>query len=311
MTRDDDDTTSGLGRFMRAGQEQGRALLRGDPLAHSPSSTVFDDARRQLDEAKAHAGRGGLIHRASALSSVRGLDRLLDTDDPRGLALRAEAAQLRRRVLDEDEREFAGLRAALRAGEYTPHDWAEDLRSRSPFEQEAFTTRLLGLQDSPMASRALEDDMVHFVASSLDSVVEVANLVGPDDVFYDVGCGTGRVALLVQWLTGATVRGIEYDGAYVAAANAAKAALGLDVDFIEGDARAFTYEDATVVYAFEPFRGAVMTAFLDRLRAKMAPFILLSRFVVVDGMAEVPWLTLVDTLPSGLRRYEPGQRQDP
>ena len=295
----------GLGRFIQAGRAQGQALRHGNLRGPGVPTTLLDDARVRLDEAHAHAARGGLAAREWVMITVRGLERLLDLDDPRVSTLLEEAVALKRKVLAEDEREFAALRKDLREGRFTPADWRAALADMTDLERDAFTGRLLRLQDPPRSSRAREDGMVHFVASTVRDVLEVADLVDKDDVFYDVGCGTGRVALLVRWLTGATVKGIEYDGAYVESGKAAQAELGIDVELIEGDARAFTYEDATVIYAYEPFRGDIMHEFLERLRTKTKPFTLLSRFVVEDGMSGVSWLELAETRPSGLRRYVP------
>lgn len=304
-----DKPKGGLGRFVRAGKAHGEALKRRDALVSGVSSTVHEDARERLEEAKKHAARGGLVDREWVLVTVRGLIGLVDADDPRGAEILAEADVLKQKVLEQDEQEFAALRADMKNGVYTAEQWRADMARRPEFEQDAFTHRLLGLHDPPRPSYAREDEMVHFVASTVKDVLEVAELVGSDDVFYDIGCGTGKVAMLIRWLTNATVKGVEFDSAYVVAANAAKDDVGIDVRFIESDARTVDYDDATVLYLYEPFRGEIMSSFLDRLKALDNTFMLLSRFVVVDGLEGVPWLELVEDRPeTRVRRYR--RRQD-
>lgn len=295
-----------LGRSVREGRTQGERLRRREALAGGNSSTVHEDCRLRIEEARTHADRDGLVDREWVLMTIRGVEgSLASFEDPRAEELRAMARGLRAEIVQRDEVDFAPMRVAIREGRYSVDDWLADVRKRTPVEGAAFTHRLLDLAEPPRPKSKRAADMVHFVASSLDAVRDIASYVGPDDVFYDVGCGTGMVALLVRWLTGATTKGIEFDAAYVEKACAARDALGFDATFIVGDARDFDYADATVLYLFEPFRGQVMAQFLERLDARRAhgPFRLVVRPAVEDETAKVSWLRFEEERPSGVRLY--------
>jgi len=119
----------------------------------------------------------------------------------------------------------------------------------------------------------LEPEMVFYQPTPARHVIDLVARAGISalDVLVDLGSGLGHVPLLVSILSGARAVGIEWEPAYVACAERAARALHLDaVRFIVADARAADFSDGTVFYLYTPFRGAIMRAVLDALRAQAA-----------------------------------------
>lgn len=292
-------------RAIRAGRAQGASLERRDALAGLASSTVLEDCRARLAEAKATAARDRLADREWALLTVRGISGALAKHGVEDDAMVEEARALALEIVRRDERDFAPITAAIRDGTFTPDDWHRALDTLPANEHDAYTERMLGVAHTPRAEVERGEQMVHFVASQLGEILDFVPHLAEGDVVYDVGCGTGKVALLAAWLTDATIRGVELDPAYVAVAARARDTLGLEASFVAADARALDYADLTVLYLYEPFRGAVMAEFLERIdaRRRQTPLRIFSKFVVEDGLAGVPWLEWVETLPSGLRFF--------
>jgi SAM-dependent methyltransferase len=82
---------------------------------------------------------------------------------------------------------------------------------------------------------------------------------GSNDVVYDLGCGSGKVALTVAASSEARVRGVEIGASYVTAANSSAERLGLRrIDF--ADVRNVDFSDGTQFYLFYPFRDAAASA---------------------------------------------------
>ncbi|MEQ8275314.1 MAG: class I SAM-dependent methyltransferase [Deltaproteobacteria bacterium] len=287
-------------RGLRAGRAQGESLMRRDALAGLRSSTPREDCAERLREARVAAQRDRISDREWVATTVRGI---LGTMDDAAIVSEAEA--LLAEIVARDERDFGPITEAIRAGTFTPADFSRALAERPANEHDAYAERILGVAHPPRAAMEREAEMVHFVASRVADVLDLVPHLSPDDVVYDVGAGTGKVALLTAWLSEAKVCGVELDPAYVRAAEHAREALGLDVTFVEADARALDYADLTVLYLYEPFRGAVMAEFLECIdvRRRGAPISVFSRYEVEDGLAGVPWLEWVETLPSGLRRF--------
>jgi Histone methylation protein DOT1 len=90
-----------------------------------------------------------------------------------------------------------------------------------------------------------------------------------EDVFVDLGSGLGHVPLLVAICTPARAVGIDLDPAYVECARQSAEELRLrDAIFLPGDARDADLSSGTVFYLYTPFRGSILRAVLDRLRAE-------------------------------------------
>ena len=136
---------------------------------------------------------------------------------------------------------------------------------------DVFVDGLLNIRGEPEETRVLVSGMIGYQATParfILAMIEQANL-GDDDVFYDLGSGLGRVALLAGLLSAAQVKGIEFEPAYCAYAQQRARSLGLArVSFINMDARQADYADGTVFFMYTPFTGRMLEEVLDRLRAE-------------------------------------------
>ena len=89
--------------------------------------------------------------------------------------------------------------------------------------------------------------------------------VRESDELVDLGSGLGRVAILVNLLSGARARGVEIQEHLVWRARAACEALALpNVSFIHADA-AETELDGSIFFLYAPFNGRMLTAVIGRL----------------------------------------------
>jgi len=102
--------------------------------------------------------------------------------------------------------------------------------------------------------RADAPDLAPFVPTSPDVIARMLEMakVGPDDVFYDIGSGDGRIVIAAAKERGARGVGIEIDAALVETArkNAAMAGVGDRVSFICQDAARADFSEATVLAVY-------------------------------------------------------------
>ena len=90
--------------------------------------------------------------------------------------------------------------------------------------------------------------------------------LAPDDVFYDLGCGYGRVLLYGALTSGARFRGIELIAERAAHVNAAAARLGVpNVDARAGNVLTSALRDGTVFFMFHPFFQTVIGDVVETL----------------------------------------------
>jgi predicted RNA methylase len=88
----------------------------------------------------------------------------------------------------------------------------------------------------------------------------------PDDVFYDLGSGLGRVVILANLLSGAQARGIEINPVLDEHAREFANRLALPmVTFIKADVREVDFSDGTVFFMYTPFTGEIMDTVLEKL----------------------------------------------
>jgi len=90
----------------------------------------------------------------------------------------------------------------------------------------------------------------------------------PEEVFYDIGCGHGRVLCMVARHRVSKCIGIELSTEFAAKARANAAALRGRVSPIEirvGDAAEMDYTDSTTFYFGDPFGAETMRAVLKRI----------------------------------------------
>jgi cyclopropane fatty-acyl-phospholipid synthase-like methyltransferase len=92
----------------------------------------------------------------------------------------------------------------------------------------------------------------------------------PDDVFIDIGCGTGRVLCLAARRRVQRVIGFDLSPEMVRTATANVENLRgrlSPVDVVEADATEFDYSETTCAYMFSPFKHTVLAQVLNKIKA--------------------------------------------
>jgi SAM-dependent methyltransferase len=95
----------------------------------------------------------------------------------------------------------------------------------------------------------------------------------PDDVFYDIGCGNGRVLCFVARKRISKVIGIELSPVFAEKARTNAQKLRDRVSPIEvrcGDAVDMDYSDGTVFFFYNPFGPATLQSVLDNIHQTIA-----------------------------------------
>lgn len=238
-------------------------LARYDEEDYRVRATVFDAIEFEI------------IDRISEL--------LADPSQPRELhMLRRAAEQLQQRLLAADEGLFRSLRSSIRSGcrgealrrtiaRYVDIPAATDQVAVGYDSLDRLVNGLLGIDALPEMRLEPEPEMVHYQQTPARIIFELvrrANL-GPRDGFCDLGSGMGHVTTLVNLLSGATSRGVEFEPAYCEYARARAAALRLtQVEFIHADARSADYAESNVFFMYTPFEGKMLLEVLARLRER-------------------------------------------
>jgi SAM-dependent methyltransferase len=134
-----------------------------------------------------------------------------------------------------------------------------------------FINGLLLSRAVPNETKTREPEMVYYQqtpARIIFELVEKAQLT-EEDVFYDLGSGLGQVPILVNLLSGAAAKGIEFEPAYGNYASLCAADLNLSrVTFIQADAQAADYSDGTIFFMYTPFEGSMLQEVLAKLRGE-------------------------------------------
>jgi hypothetical protein len=304
---------SALVDALRLGRARGAQLLDRGSSALQPGSKPEASLTAALDEVEARlTGAPELWSREWCTTQLRATLALCDgTLDEGAVPLRARAVAALEALAALDEREFGPLTERLATGEFTPADFLAALAARPEYEWDAFTLRLFGITSVPARSRPRVDDMVHYVPSPVRSVLELAALLGPDDVLYDLGAGLGLVTLLAAWLSSARTVGVEIEPAYHARAEARRAALGIArARLVLADAREVDLSDGTVFYVFDSFRGEILEAVLVRLSSEASgrEIRVVSRGLSTAAIDGASWLERGPVSPSGLTLYRSRSR---
>jgi hypothetical protein len=243
------------------------------------------------------------------------IEGLLQTNlPPAELILLKQAAERVKRQLEAiDEALFQRLRADLRMGGWTGtafrasvENYVRPEASRS--EQQAgigydsldlFVNGLLFMQALPAETKSREPEMVYYQqtpARIIFELVEKAHLT-EEDVFYDLGSGLGHVPILVNLLSGATAKGIEFEPAYCDYARVCATDLNLSrVEFINADARTADYAQGTVFFMYTPFRGRILQDVLAKLwgESRRRRIRLFTYGTCTAHVAQQKWLACVD-----------------
>lgn len=196
--------------------------------------------------------------------------------------LKNQAEELKAKLEAIDIHLFQKLQSAICTGKYTGNafknlvnkyidiDLSDNNHGEPDYDNlDIFINGLFPSQTIPGQTKNLEADMVYYQktpARIIFELVEHVHFTG-HDVFFDIGSGLGQVAMLVNLLTGVTVKGVEFEPAFCDYARTCAAGFNLpNVTFINVDARAADYAGGTVFFMFTPFKGEMMEAVLTRLR---------------------------------------------
>jgi hypothetical protein len=163
---------------------------------------------------------------------------------------------------------------------------------------DVFVNGVLDIRNAPEETRSLESGMIGYHPTPARVILAVLahTHLSATDVFYDVGAGLGRVALLAGLLSAAQVKGIEVEPAYCAYAQERADSLRLSrVCFLNVDARAADYTDGTVFFLYTPFTGHMFQAVLDKLdsEARVYPVTIATYGPCTEQMAQQPWAQLM------------------
>ena len=92
-----------------------------------------------------------------------------------------------------------------------------------------------------------------------------------DDVFIDIGCGTGRALFYFGQFKFRRLIGLEYESQSVEYLKQNHEATKVKNEFTctQGDASKYEFTDETVVFMFNPFGADTMNAMLDRLKESL------------------------------------------
>ncbi len=291
-----------LMRFVQAGRRTGLDLRQRRNPVEMGGSTAPSEIERVLGEAEAKVD-GTLWERDWASTALRSVERSLD-----GAALEAlhpRIDRIAKRLDEADEREIGPLRGALAAGTFGAKDFLAALDDCPPYQWDAFTRRLLLVHHVPVRETERPPMMVHYLPSPLDAILAIAEILSPEDVFYDIGSGLGLVTMLVAWISGARAKGVEYEPAYHRRAVELAEQLRMPrVEYIQSDARAVDYADGTVFYVYDTFRGPILEEMIEVLSHQRARGIrVVSRGKSTPVFEQVSWLRKRGELESQLTLF--------
>ena len=130
-----------------------------------------------------------------------------------------------------------------------------------------------GILEIPLSVRRQCPDAIRYVPTGYRVLRLIQSYVGPEDVFFELGCGKGRVIIFlasrckVRRIVGTEiVPGL----AQIARKNMAKSRLLCPVQIIDGDASQTDLSDGTVFYLFNPFGQETLRRVLDNIHKSLA-----------------------------------------
>jgi len=239
----------------------------------------------------------GRVEAADRIDALRSTSDDLNDWHPRAQALLDQFAAI-------DERIYQRLRAKISAGSLRGEALRQELAryvgkrnvDHGYDALDVFVNGVLRLDTVPHETRAREPEMVFYQPTPARVIAELLEMmpIAPSDVFYDLGSGLGQVCILVHLLTGARARGIEFEPAYCAYARESARRLNLsNVEFINGDARAQDYTNATIVFMYTPFTGAMLERVLRKIEREARRAIWVCAYgECVSQIASQAWLSL-------------------
>lgn len=190
-----------------------------------------------------------------------------------------------------------------------------------PYEiglHDKYWERRLKLDTGGWVPVALEDGMLYEATPYLlvhDILARLA--LDSEDVLVDLGCGKGRVTCAAARGTAGKIVGVEQDEGFLEVARSNLDALPdarADVRLHHGLAQDFDFDQATVLFLFNPFGARTLQEVLDQLRQSLARNPRALRIVYVNPvhekvMRDAGWLRNTQTWPSSA--YEEFEIQPP
>jgi predicted RNA methylase len=205
-----------------------------------------------------------------------------DVEPAQLLLLKYRAEKIKSELEEIDISLFKRLRTNIRQGGYAGKKFKDlvneyiDFNSDNNGHQELgydnldiFINGLSHFQAMPGQTKDLEPEMVFYQKTPARIVFELVarSHFTKEDVFFDLGSGLGQVAMLVNLLSGITVKGIEFEPVFCDYARDCAKELNLsNVEFINVDARKADYSEGTVFFMFTPFGGEMLQEVLEILR---------------------------------------------
>jgi hypothetical protein len=245
------------------------AIMGDQTLADESNFVAREQARQELAE-----------------QIIVPLDTLIDGAD-KGLrkklrTLRRQAAAAVNSLDLVHEQFFATMRQQIRYGHWPKMAWMELFACyEEQYEREVWDDPphydqldtlldgVLQIDAPPRMQRQPQPEMVLYQPTPARIILELIRRLQPshDDVFYDLGSGLGRVAMMMGLVSNAQVRGVEYEPSYVEFAQYRADELNQpQIKFICGDARSVSYADGTIFYLYTPFKGTILQDVLNSLR---------------------------------------------
>jgi SAM-dependent methyltransferase len=152
-------------------------------------------------------------------------------------------------------------------------------------------------------------DGVHAVTVGFHTANRVLDRLSlaPDDVFTDIGCGTGRVVCLAARRRVRSVIGFDLSPEMVRIATANAETLRgrvSDVEIVKAAAPEFDYSETTCAYMYNPFKHTVLARVLDKIKADRAGRPFRCAFVnLIEAQRETfgahDWLEMTDEWTMG------------
>jgi SAM-dependent methyltransferase len=130
-----------------------------------------------------------------------------------------------------------------------------------------------GIYEIPPLVRRQCPDAIRYVPTGYRVLRLIQSYVCPEDVFFELGCGKGRVIIfLASRCRVRRIVGIEIvpELAQIARKNIAKSRTLCPVQITDGDASQTDLSDGTVFYLFNPFGQETLRRVLDNIRKSLA-----------------------------------------
>jgi precorrin-6B methylase 2 len=289
-------------------------VLKGALMLHETVQEIQAHLR-EIEQQETIWVEANFVERIDALDmlSWRILERIENVQyvhgyQPELASFYSHATQLWQRLLAVNAQLFCRLRAQLVAATSPGpllRQWCETYVGSVTHELtwqdldadylDVFINGILHIDYLPAETRDLQPGMIGYhptPARVIFTLIEHAHL-NAEAVFYDLGAGLGRVALLVGLLTAAHVKGVEFEPAYCAFAQQRADSLGLSrVTFLNVDARQADYADGTVFFLYTPFTGRLLQEVLAKLAAvaHTHPITLATYGACTRDVAQQPWV---------------------